>query len=731
VKGGRLQNNQEREAATTVEEGASGPPPQAPSSDGGAFSLRSTAERGRRWLFSLYSRFPFVSVLPFCAVYVAYWFYLSVDRYYSLHAAVYDLGLEAQSSWVFTQASQWPNAGLYVASIAYSPIHFIFSPLTLLGSYPALLLAQTLGLASGAVAVYEIGRHHLGGRVTPLLLGGAYLLYPPMAGLNWFDLHWEAFFVPLFLFGYLLLQKGRLRTSAVLILVSGLATYPYVIVPGLFGIVVLLESAWPRLVSGQPVDRRRLCYGLFLFGFSAAFFVYQTIYLSDFTLTILLQGAAVTGTIHSGSTTPVNLDNRFWVLLIFLGPVLLLPLFSPKWLVMLAPFAYLVLTSGCWCYSFPDILQLQYSALAIPIVFAGGIEVLGRTPKPPPAVLSKSVSSHKHRLARLHWTLPITSKRVRNQAIPVVILCVTASLALVYQPYGPWNSLAPDPFPVSAVQDVNMTFYDELVHLIDLVPRSTPYFLIQNDMPYALPRILTYQQTPLVSSITDWQNVTAWDAVRNAFPLELYTGEIVQAQVDYLIDNPASSQFLAGVAPGISMYNFVRVAYESGYYGVLGQASGMTLLERNYTGSQQYYVPYSQYFPAAQLFDWQTGQASGTSVIERTNTSDGRIWWGPQTTLSPGTYRATLWLETSNLSAQNSVHLLVTANLGATTLGGQIITGRNFTNIDVWQPFPIVFSINDTYQTVEFPSYGVTWSGTLAIEGVGLTQIAPAANSLS
>ncbi|MGH9919073.1 MAG: DUF2079 domain-containing protein, partial [Nitrososphaerales archaeon] len=536
-------------------------------------------------------------------------------------------------------ASQWSSPFVWLESAVYSPPHLILAPLALLGSPPAFLLAQTIGLASGAIAVHEIARRHLGGQVGPLLLSASYLLYPAIAGINWFDFHWEAFFVPLFLFGYLLLEQRRYWFSVGLLLLGGLTTYPYLILPGLFGFVVAIEALWPWLAHHLPVDRSRLSYGTVLLVLAAALLVYQTFYLSSFDVSRVLSGVAFSQTTHTAAATVTSpLMDRLLVLAVFLVPLGLLPLFSPKWLVMLAPFAYLILSANCWCYTFPSILQLQYGALAMPIVFAGSIEVLGRSRNRAQDVRNDLASTPSRALSivvRLPWRLPQQSERTRRLWVPVAVLCVCGSMALVLQPYGPLNHLGPDPYPVSDVTGVNMTYFDEFSHLVDMVPRSTPSFLIQNDMPYALPRTLAYLQTPLVASEVSWGNLSSWDVAENEFPLILFNGETVQAQVNYLLDNPAGADFGASTSVGVSMYNFVRATYGSGYYGVRGQASGMLLLERDYPGPPLYYLPYAQNFSAAALYTWQTDSPSHQPVISRSNTTGQRIWWGPYATLSP------------------------------------------------------------------------------------------------
>src|SRR5260221_1634180 len=72
----------------------------------------------------------------------------------------------------------------------FDPILVVLSPLFLL--YPfaeTLLLLQTLWLCSGAVPVYRLARHHVEHRGAAVALAVAYLAYPALHGVNFFDFH--------------------------------------------------------------------------------------------------------------------------------------------------------------------------------------------------------------------------------------------------------------------------------------------------------------------------------------------------------------------------------------------------------------------------------------------------------------------------------------------------------------------------------------------------------------
>ena len=258
------------------------------------------------------------------------------------------------------------------------------------------------------------------------------------------------------------------------------------------------------------------------------------------------------------------------------------------------------------------------------------------------------------------------------------------------------------------------------------MPRDTPYLLFQNDMPTALPRPLSYLQTPLISGIGSWQNVSVYDAERNAFPLQLSTGEVISAQIDYLVDAPYSWAFTEqGTVPNNTMYHFAQTLYESGRYGVLGEIAGNLVLERDYDQPPMGYQPYKDTIPASSMYTEVPFKPSGDNVLSVSNLSFHAAWDGPFVFLSPGWYTANFSLMTTNDSASNYIVLVAMANWGNTIFTASAVRGSSFSQPNHWENFQLEFYVNDTYQFVAFPGLSVDWNGTLSLRWIQLTQIAP------
>lgn len=91
----------------------------------------------------------------------------------------------------------------------FDPILVLLSPLFLIYPYAeTLLVLQTVWLASGAVPVYLLARHQLKHRGAAVALAIAYLAYPALHGVNFFDFHSVALCIPLFIWLLYCLERG-------------------------------------------------------------------------------------------------------------------------------------------------------------------------------------------------------------------------------------------------------------------------------------------------------------------------------------------------------------------------------------------------------------------------------------------------------------------------------------------------------------------------------------------
>jgi uncharacterized membrane protein len=136
--------------------------------------------------------------------------YFTIERYMAFHAYAWDFGIFNQSFWTTTH-----NGGLFVSTVEqfltngqtgiffgthFSPILFVLVPFYSVFSLPqTLLISQSFILALGAVPLYFFAKNALKNRVIAVVFSIAYLFYPLLQGVNWFDFHVQVF-LPLFFF---------------------------------------------------------------------------------------------------------------------------------------------------------------------------------------------------------------------------------------------------------------------------------------------------------------------------------------------------------------------------------------------------------------------------------------------------------------------------------------------------------------------------------------------------
>lgn len=660
-----------------------------------------------------------LAVLAGVGLYSWYWSQLTIDRFYAMHAAVYDLGAFMQQSWLFTQPQIFSPAG-YVAAVFAHPVQAILSPLAVINSYPLILSLQSVALGAGAVPLYVIARQALSFRPASLLISGSYLLYSPMAGVNWFDAHFIAFFIPLFLSGYAFYIHKHWTTAGILLFLAATSEYPTVLFVVLFPGTLVAQGLVDSRLLHREWDRAARRFALILLAATAAYFVYQFLYLGNFNISSAWQAFIVTGHTPQQVGSPINLENRLIVVALLLGPVLFLPLFSWRWLILIAPFLGLIFFSEFFEYGYPYILQTQYPAVFVPFAFLGAIYALALLPRLRRAHSSEPPPGQEH---PPRHTFPGRRGRALPTALAISILVSSTLFATAFQPYGPFNSSTADTFNLGTNTLVNQTYFNEVQSAIGLVPRDTPYLLFQNDMPTALPRTLSYSQTPLVTGIDDWQNVSAYDAEQNSFPLLTPLNELVNARINYLVDAPYSWGFTEqGAAPNNSMFHFVRSLYESGKYGVLGEVAGNLVLERGYVGEPILYQAYRDTIPASSMWQEQPLGPSGIPVVSVSNLTASHAWDGPFIFLSPGWYTANFSLMTTDNSHSNYVTLFAMADHGGTVFTATNLSGSNFSQVNQWETFQLRFYVNDTYQYVAFPGLTVSWNGTLSLRWIKLSQ---------
>ena len=162
-------------------------------------------------------------------VYTVVFSYYTILKYNAFRAYAWDLGIFNQAFWTtlhegklfyYTVELFVNPSGNFLGS-HFSPILFLVLPVYYLHPAPeTLLVFQSFILALGALPLYYFTKEKLNHRTAAVVFVLAYLIYPPLHGVNWFDFHVQAFLPVLFFSTMYSLKKEKWLLYFVFILLS-------------------------------------------------------------------------------------------------------------------------------------------------------------------------------------------------------------------------------------------------------------------------------------------------------------------------------------------------------------------------------------------------------------------------------------------------------------------------------------------------------------------------------
>lgn len=302
---------------------------------------------------------------------------LAVLQHRAFRTGRYDVGNLVQAVWstahgdllsvTDTQGRQVSRLGAH-----FDPIVAALAPLWWLWPDASLLLAtQAAAVASGAAAVFLLGRRHLGSPWTGLGLALAYLLYPPTQWLVLDDFHPVALATPLLLWGFWFLDSDRLAPFAAVAALACLTKEQV-------GLVVAAMGLWYALRPG----RRAPGLAIAVVGTAATVVALAVVGHfspgggSPFEGRYAAIGGSPAGVAGTALTDPATVvaaatesgDLSFLARLLL--PLLGLPLLAPLALLTAVPELALDVLSGT---DTQTSIRFHYTAGAIPGLFAGTV----------------------------------------------------------------------------------------------------------------------------------------------------------------------------------------------------------------------------------------------------------------------------------------------------------------------------------------------------------------------
>jgi len=280
-------------------------------------------------------------------------------RHYNFQTQTWDMGIFTQIMWNITKGNGAVGTLEFVHNhfaVHMSPILFLLAPGYMAFQSPYfLLIVQTLALALGAWPLFLLARkvlnlgspNSLGSRTSQklaLTIAIAYLLYPSLNWVNWFDFHPIAFLAPAFLAAFYFAEAGQWRWMSLFLILAASAQEDAVLVVAFFGIYLMIKDA------GRPQDVRRRYVGITIFILSTAYFLLATKLIMPYFGGGLLR---LDRYAHLGGSFLEIAKNLFihpslfistvfqWQKLVYLFwlflPVVFLPILAPRELILLIP----------------------------------------------------------------------------------------------------------------------------------------------------------------------------------------------------------------------------------------------------------------------------------------------------------------------------------------------------------------------------------------------------------
>jgi uncharacterized membrane protein len=576
---------------------------------------------------------------------------LTVLRVYALDARAYDLGNYNQAFYttVFNHRLFFYTAGLpsnpsgSIFGVHFSPILFLLLiPYALIPSPITLTVLQTWVIALGALPLYALGRRALHSDRTAFVLSAVYLLHPATQGLNWYDFHPESFLPLAILSGLYFLERKKWKSF---VLCMGLALSTIEMASFLVAALAvgsLIASMMSKRESRLPIDRKEVRMLLFTLGLAVIWlFLGRAVELGLNPRNIYYAGGSGYWSLLGAQgllDIPIRLGVnplqayaalaydaplKAWYVLALFGPVLFLPIRSPRALFFCAPWMTVSLLSNN-----PPFYRLgdQYPAFVLPFVFYGATLGMSRP--------WRNRAGSRVLFQALFRKMASLSMR---KVLPLPLLTTTTAFLVIVSPLGPvaFETYRAGTFP-------SIGNHERAVDaLYNLIPRSASVLTQDNLFPLVSNRPNSF----VVPLYTLHPPGTSFNSTMNA----------LVDSVDYvLIDYQTRSNEAAVIYDWIS---------RSDGFAVIGAGDGAVLLERG-VSSLKFFAPYLRTFDDSTVIVGSGARvadprAEDGMALLHSPSETSNFWFGPYAQLSPGVYEVSYRLRIDSPGAGTILELAV------------------------------------------------------------------------
>ncbi len=501
--------------------------------------------------------------------YIIAWSTIDILRMLNMMDGVFDSGIISLTlnSILFDHTPQYME---YM--IGFSLLRILFSPLILIDGIPGMLVFQEIFLGIPAFVIYGIAKIKTKDNLTSFLISTSYLLYFPLAGINYFDYHFQSFFIFFFLLAYYLFLKERYALSSISFFLSGSVRFPYFGFPYLFFLMLIIYEIIKNRnkinINSKKIRFLEVNFIIFLLMIIiSAILLFKSPYYLD-------QKKYFFGYFHLSSSSLMktllsNINNKVINLLLLLTPLLFIPLRSPKWLIFLSPFIIFSLFNNYGVYTYPSLYHDQYTAAVVPFLYLGLIEGIRIYPND-----SSGKERNKKKQCKLDIAVALkkTTPYLKERKEPISLFLVVVLFAVLFQPYSPVNPYTTEPFDMD-IMHPNMNVYNAYIETTNLIPENNPYVIYQNNLPY----VDVHDRA--LSCLEAFDTVYGYPT-NLTYLLQNLT---MTNKIDYAL------AYYGTTAIPLNMLNAMNTLYSKGKYGIESSEYGFVLLARNYKNAPIYF----------------------------------------------------------------------------------------------------------------------------------------------
>lgn len=610
-----------------------------------------------------------------------YWGNILWLKYDSLHDYVFDSGVFLDALY---QIFYFHSTSTLISYLGSSPDKIILSPLSYFHSILFLLYFQLIAVLGSTFIIYFTVKLLTKSSLFSSVMSVLYLLYFPIDGPLFFDVHAQTFFIPFLLLGFMFQVMNRKYLSILFLLLAGMTRFPLIGIVVLYSLLDFLRNyRLNRKSSNLSEFKHKANFDMLLFGISFAVLLFEYLIEHDF------YGVQVvsSGYLHVQSSGILsNLSSKVITIFFFTAPFLFLVLYVNEFSVILWGLFGFISYANYNYYYYPQIFTDQYSA-----IFAGVIFLILMV------YVSENYRNTDNQASGNHFIKEIS--RFRKTSLAKILVAITL-FAIILQPMSPIASDMGNSFNIHSYIEYGSENTSDVMKIAGLIPANASGVIIQSD----LPQILEYDYHVNPNLVGDV----------NGYPLN-YTAKFFDnsSWIDYIFGYLGSQSF-SSVGTGLSQYSIMKNALSSGKYGVLGQIGNLILLKRSYTGPPKLFIDAEHLvIPQSKIYSIQNPQDK--AILNNNSTS---LDYLGSFVLFPGTYALNFSLDPLSKVSSAYLEIQMYGHLfGKDTLN--ITKSINSKSAN----FSIKFDSSNIYlqQYLTISSLNIT--GSVEVNSISLTQI--------